>query len=116
MEVCMKYLVLFIILTGLTTIVTSFTVVAQDKTNEISKQAPNQQISKKNAVKIDKFKNNGTKSVVQGKKEISKSASDSKVKTVHSKKIVNVGQNKISEPKSDIKTKSITSKKAVVPE
>jgi len=112
----MKYLVMFIILTGLLTVVTSSPVPAQDKTNNISKQAPSQAILKKNAVKIDKFKINGAKSVQQGQKEISKSESNSKVKTAQTKKPVKVGQNKISESKSTIKTKVTSEKKAVVPE
>jgi hypothetical protein len=112
----MKYLVLFIILIGLLPVVTSSPVSAQDKTNDISKQVPNQKILKKNAVKIDKFKINGAKSVQQGQKEISKSESDSKVKTAQAKKPVKVGQNKISESKSKIKTKVTSAKKAVVPE
>jgi hypothetical protein len=116
MKESMKYLVMFIILTGLLTVVTSSPVPAQDKTNNISKQAPSQAILKKNAVKIDKFKINGAKSVQQGQKEISKSESNSKVKTAQTKKPVKVGQNKISESKSTIKTKVTSEKKAVVPE
>jgi hypothetical protein len=54
--------------------------------------------------------------VQQGQKEISKSESDSKVKTAQAKKPVKVGQNKISESKSKIKTKVTSAKKAVVPE
>lgn len=116
MEQSMKYLVLFIILTGLLSVVTSSSVLAQDKTNDLSKKAAVQETVKKNAVKIDKFKKNGAKSVQQGQKQISKSENNSKVKTAKAKKTVNVEQNKISESKSKIKTKVSSTKKAVIPE
>jgi hypothetical protein len=107
---------MFIILIGLLSVLTSSNVSAQDKTSDLSRKVPTQETLKKNAVKIDKFKKNGEKSVPQGQKQISKSESDSKVKTAQAKKTVNVGKNKISESKSNIKTKVTSTKKAVIPE